>query len=193
MRRFAVLLISVILCACISSAACAQSAIAMRGIALKIGIVDPEDVDSALQLGLAADLGMITTNVSLESYMNYWSVKYDMMGGGEVVVRDLVFGAKGRYMFTTANPAIKPFAGAGLGFHVLRSGVDIPAIYYGSTMLMPATSESDTDIKIGIDIGGGILGDINQKWAVQGEAWYSIVSDISQLYLQIGMLYKFGG
>lgn len=193
MKRFAVLLTSVILCAFISSTACAQSNIAMRGIGIKIGMVDPEDVDATFQFGLVADLGTITSNVSLESYMNFWSIKNGMMGGGEVIVRDIAIGAKGKYIFSIANPAIKPFAGGGLGFHILRAGVDIPAVYYGGSMIMPAISESDTEIKIGIDIGGGIRGDISQKWAVQGEAWYSIVSDFSQLSLQIGLLYKFGG
>ena len=88
---------------------------------------------------------------------------------------------------------IKPFAGAGLGFHILRSGVDIPATYYGGSMIMPATSASDTEIKIGLDIGAGILADISHSWAIQGEAWYTAVSDISQLALQVGVLYKLGG
>ena len=60
-------------------------------------------------------------------------------------------------------------------------------------MITPAVSESETEIKIGLDIGGGVLADLNQNWAIQGEAWYSIVSDISQLALQVGILYKLGG
>jgi hypothetical protein len=193
MKLLAVILVSVILCTLISSNAFAQSNLALRGIGVKIGMVDPEGVDTAFEFGLVADLGTITPNVSLESHVNFWSVKNDIAGGGEVSVRDFVFGAKGKYIFSTVNPVIKPFAGAGLGFHILRSGIDIPAIYYGGSMIMPAVSESDTEIKIGLDIGGGILGDINQSWAVQGEAWYSIVSDINQLSLQIALLYKLGG
>jgi hypothetical protein len=193
MKRFAVILLSVTLCALVTSNALAQSSLALRGIGLKIGMVDPEDVDATFAFGLVADLGTITPDITLESHINIWSITNDMTGGGEVLVRDIVLGAKGRYMFSTSSPSVKPFAGAGLGFHILRSGVDIPAMYYGSTMIMPAISESDTEIKIGLDIGGGILGDINQNWAIQGEAWYSIVSDISQFSLQIGMIYKLGG
>ncbi len=193
MKQFTVILISVTLCAFISSNASAQSNLALRGIGVKIGMVDPENVDTAFEIGLIADLGTITPNVSLESHVNYWSIKNDITGGGEVFVRDIVFGAKGKYMFSMSNPVIKPFAGAGLGFHILRSGVDIPAVYYGGIMIMPAVSESDTEIKIGLDIGGGIQGDINQSWAILGETWYSIVSDISQLSLQIALLYKLGG
>ncbi len=193
MKRFVVILTSVTLCAFISSNVFAQSHLALRGIGVKIGMVDPEDVDTALEIGLIADLGTITPNVSLESHVNYWSIKNDIPGGGEVFARDFVFGLKGKYMFSISNPVIKPFAGAGLGFHILRSGVDIPAVYYGGIMIMPPVSESDTEIKVGLDIGGGIQGDINQSWAIQGETWYSIVSDISQLSLQIALLYKLGG
>lgn len=192
MKQFIVILISVTLCAFISSNAIAQSNLTLRGIGVKIGIVDPEDVDTALEIGFIADLGTITPNVSLESHVNFWSIKNDIPGGGEVHVRDIVFGVKGKYMFSISNPVITPYAGAGLGFHILSSGVDIPAVYFGGEMIMPAISESDTEIKIGLDIGGGIQGDINQRWAIQGETWYSIVSDISQLSLQIALLYKLG-
>jgi hypothetical protein len=193
MRQFAVILIAVAMCAFTSSDLFAQSNLDLRGIGVKIGMVDPEDVDAAFAFGFVADLGTITPHISLEPHVNIWSVKNDITNGGEVLVRDIVLGAKGKYIFSTSRPAVKPFAGAGLGFHILRSGVDIPAIYYGGSMITPAVSESDTEIKIGLDIGGGILGDINQNWAIQGETWYSIVSDISQLSLQVALLYKLGG
>lgn len=193
MKQLTVVLISVVLCAFIFSNAFAQSDLALRGIGVKIGMVDPEDVDTAFEFGLFADLGTITSNVSLESYVNFWSIKNDITGGGELLVRDFVIGAKSKYVFSTASPIIRPFAGAGLGFHILKSGVDIPATYFGGSMIMPAVSESDTEIKIGLDIGAGILADLNQSWAIQGEAWYSVVSDISQLSLQVGLLYKLGG
>ncbi|UCF04132.1 MAG: outer membrane beta-barrel protein [bacterium] len=192
MKRVTVVLISLVLCAFISSNAFAQSNLAFSGIGVKIGLVDPDDVDAALEFGIFTDLGRITSSISLESYVNFWSKTEDITGGGEFYVRDFIIGAKSKYIFSTANPTIRPFAGAGLGFHILQSGVDIPAIDLGGGMIIPAVSEDDTEIKIGLDIGGGILVDLNQSWAIQGETWYSIVSDISQIAIQVGLLYKLG-
>ena len=190
MRKVTVLLVSLILCAFIFSNASAQSNLVLKGVGAKIGLVDPEDIDAVFQFGLFTDMGNITPSIALESYINFWSKTDDLLGGGEVYVRDLVIGAKGKYLFSTANPTIRPYAGAGLGFHILKSGVDIPARYYGGSLLAPAISEDDTEIKVGLDMGTGISLDINQKWAIQGEAWYSIVSDISQLAIQVGILYS---
>ncbi|NIM65341.1 MAG: outer membrane beta-barrel protein [Candidatus Latescibacteria bacterium] len=174
------------------SGAYAQADLALKGVGFRIGLVDPEDVDATISFGFFADLGHVSSNVALETYFDFWTKSEDVLGGGEVSARDFVIGAKAKYIFPVSNPRIRPFAGGGLGFHVFTAGVDIPAIDYGGGFIAPAVSEDDTEIKVGLDMGGGIAFDINPGMAMLTEAWYTVVSDISQLSVKVGMMFRLG-
>jgi hypothetical protein len=62
-------------------------------------------------------------------------------------------GGKVKYMFQTTNPTIQPYAGAGLGLHILDLHGETPPMYFGGSLLFPGQSYDDTDVKLGLDLG----------------------------------------
>jgi hypothetical protein len=50
----------------------------------------------------------------------------------------------------------------------------------------------DSATKLGLDIGGGVSTPIGPRSDLLGEAWYGIVSDVSQFSLRVGMSYRLG-
>jgi len=191
MKRLSAVLAAVAICTVIASNASAEANLALRGIGLKAGVVNPEDITSTLGFGLVADLGTIAPKVALESYAGFWS-QTESDFGVEFGVKDFSFGGKAKYLFTTSNPTLQPFAGAGLGLHVLNAHADIPAVSFGGTTIFPASTVSDTNVKLGLDLGGGLRIDRGSQFAFLGELWYTAVSDVSQFSVMVGAVYMFG-
>ena len=168
-----------------SQQAMAQSDIGFKRLGGAIGYVSPEDLDGTFGLGVFADLGTITPEISLEPRIDYWS-QSEAAFGTEFSVRDVAVGARAKYNFRTANPRLRPFAGAGLGLHFLNAEV---------TMEMPGfptESYSDTETRLGLDLGGGFATTLSPRADLLGEAWYGIVSDFSTFSLRVGLSYKLG-
>jgi opacity protein-like surface antigen len=186
MKRY-VVLFTLAFCVLSAPAAKAQSHLGLESIGGSIGFVSPENLGSTFSLGAFADWGTIAPNVGLESHLEYWS-KSESSFGFESSIRDVILGAHARYYFETAGPAIRPFAGAGLGMHFFRSEVSIPSFFPG----LPAMSTSDSQTKFGLDLGGGFAAAVGPRTDLVGEAWYGIVSDVSQLSLHVGLSYKLG-
>jgi opacity protein-like surface antigen len=169
------------------SAAPAQMQLGLRGAGVSLAFVSPEDADSAIGFGFFADMGMITNNITVEPYLDYWSKSEDVIGGGAFSVRDMTLGARGKYVFALANSTMRPFAGAGLGLHFARAEITTPDFGLG----VSETFE-DSDMKVGLDIGGGVMAPFD-RFELRGELWYSAVSDFSNLALRVGMMWPFGG
>jgi hypothetical protein len=191
MKRFGVVLAAVAFCTLWAADAWAQANVALRGIGLKAGIVNPEDFDATLGAAIIFDLGTVHPNVALESYAGYWSQTEEAYGV-EVGVRDFSLGAKGKYVFTTQNPTVQPFVGGGLGLHVLNAHAETAPVYLGGTLLYPGTSSDDTELRVGLDLGGGIRIDRGSQFAFLADAWFSVVSDASHFSLMLGAVYMFG-
>jgi opacity protein-like surface antigen len=168
------------------AAAPAQTQLGLRGAGFTVGFVSPEDVDSVIGIGFFADMGTITDNIRLEPYLDFWSKSEDVIGGGEVSVRDMTLGARGKYVFTLAGSEMRPFAGAGLGLHFARAESTTPDFGFGTV------SVDDSDTKLGLDFGGGVTAPFS-SFELRGELWYSAVSDFSQLALRFGVMWPFGG
>jgi hypothetical protein len=183
--------VGVALCALFATNAWAQANLALRGIGLKAGVVDPEDVGATLGLGLVFDLGTVHPNVALEAYSGFWSQTEDVYGA-EYGVRDFSFGGKAKYLFNTSNPTLQPFMGAGLGLHVVSAHADTDPVYFGGSLLFPGATVEDTELKVGLDLGGGLRIDQGKQFAFIGEAWFTVVSDVSHFSLMAGAVYMFG-
>jgi hypothetical protein len=190
MKRVSVVLAIVAVCTLIAVNASAQANFALRGIGLKAGIVEPEDVDMTLGLGLVFDLGTVHPRVAVESYAGFWSQTEEAYGA-EYGVRDYSFGAKAKYMFPTSNPTLQPYLGGGLGLHILEAHAETAPISFGGSIIVPGYSASETDLKIGMDLGGGLRIDRGQKFAFFGEGWFTI-SEVSHFSLMAGATYMFG-
>jgi hypothetical protein len=185
-------LAAVAFCTLMAADASAQANLALRGIGLKAGIVNPEDLDMTLGVGLVFDLGTVfTPNWALESYAGFWSQTEEAYGA-EFGVKDFSFGAKTKYMFTTKNPALQPFAGGGLGLHVMNAHAEVDPVTFGGTVVFPGSSVDETELKIGLDLGGGLRYDAGKQFAFIGEGWFTVVSDVSHFSLMAGAVYMFG-
>jgi opacity protein-like surface antigen len=185
MKRI-VLSLTLAACALVATGAAAQTDLGLKGIGASVGYVSPEDIDGTFGFGVLADCGTITPRIGLETRLDYWSKSEDAFGT-EASVRDIILGARGKYFFEVANPRVRPFAGAGLGLHFLKSEVTIPAMFG-----FPAETYEDSETKLGLDIGGGIGTPVGPKTELTGEAWYGIVSDVSQFSLRVALNYRLG-
>lgn len=191
MKRISLAVAAFAICTMIAASASAQANVGLRGLGLKAGLVNPENVDATLGLGLIFDLGTLHPNVAFESYAGYWSQTEDDFGG-EFGVRDFAFGAKAKYMFKTSNPTVQPYAGAGLGLHILNAHAESDPVYFGGSLVFPGYSVSDTETRVGLDLGGGLRIDRGSQFAFVGEGWFSVVSDVSHFSLMVGAVYMFG-
>ncbi len=187
MKRLTALTLFVFICIFACSQAFAQADVGLKGAGLKIGIVGPEDVDATVGFAAFADLGQLTPNIMWEMYIDYWKQSEDLFLGGEFSIRDITWGSRAKWMFPVKNPKVRPFAGAGLGMHFINVQLDIPA---DLILGIPAFTLEDSSTKVGLDIGGGVSAAINDKTDFIGELWYGLVTDVNQLTLNVGFLYK---
>jgi len=129
------------------------------------------------------DLGTVAPRVRLSSYLDFWSESQSAFGT-KASMRDIALSFRGTYQFPVNNPKLQPFAGAGLGLHLVHAKVDVTDPFSGQTM----TAE-DSSTKLGLDIGGGVTSPLSPRTDLQGELWYGIVSDVSQLSLKVGLAF----
>lgn len=167
----------------------AQSDIGFKRIGASAGLVNVEDVDATVGIGVFADLGTMSPTLKLEPYLDFWSKSEDS-GGAEVSVRDIAIGARGKYMFETSS-SVRPFAGAGLGLHFVHAEVDVPEQNFGG-FIIPALHAEDSSTKLGLDVGGGIETPLNATTDFLAQGWYTFVSDVAQLSLKVGLSWKMG-
>jgi opacity protein-like surface antigen len=163
--------------------AMAQSKISFNAIGANLAFVSPEQLDGTFGLGVFADIGQIAPNIGLEPHIEFWS-KSDNQFGFESSLRDVSVGMRGKYYFEVANPKVRPFAGAGLGLHFLHAETTVNIPGFGTV------NESGGDTKLGLDLGGGISTALNSKNDFHAEAWYGIVSDVSQFAVRVGVSHK---
>jgi len=171
----------------LSSNAFSQSNLGFFGVGAKLGLVDPENIDSVIGFGVFGDFGEITENLRLEGNLDYWS-KSSGNANFDASVRDFALTGTAKYMFSTSNEVLQPFAVGGLGLHFVKTKSE----YKGTNPFLEPSSSSETKTKIGIDLGGGACYSINEKIDLLGELRYRLVSDVNQLTIQVGAQYKLG-
>jgi Outer membrane protein beta-barrel domain len=169
-----------------ATSAMAQSDLGIKNLGVAAGYVSPENLDGVFSFGVFADHGTIAPRWGLESRIDYWGWSQEAFGA-KTSVSDVAIGARTKYYFEVANPKFRPYAGAGLGMHFISSKVDIPA-----SGGFPALSASDSQTKLGVDLGGGVSMPISPRSDLLGELWYGIISDVSQFSMRVGMSYKLG-
>jgi opacity protein-like surface antigen len=171
---------------CAASSALAQADLGLKNIGVAIGYVSPENLDGTFSIGGFINHGTIAPRFGLESRVDYWGWS-ESFNGTETSVRDIVIGARTKYHFEVANPKVQPYVGAGLGIHFINIEVNMPA--QGG---FPAMTVDASENKLGLDIGGGVAMPVSPRADFLGEAWYGIVSDMSQFSLRAGMQWKWG-
>jgi opacity protein-like surface antigen len=179
-----------------------QSEIGFKGVGGKLGFVSPENLDSAFGFDALCDLGTLAPNWHLEGGLDYWSKSSGNAYVGDFSFRDLAIGAMTKYYFGQEGSKFRPYAGGGLGVHMLKSTVsnsggnydNYDNNYYGKAMVGPAGNEdSRSATKIGLDLAGGGRYEASPKVDVLGEIRYRMVSNMSQIAFKAGIVYKLEG
>jgi len=154
----------------------------VRGVGGHMTIVAPENIDASIGLGFLLDMNVVETPFSIESYAQFWS-HTEGAYGIEASVKDFAIGGRGKYNFMLATPSVHPYLGAGLGLHFVTASVDFSSYF-------PGTSASDTNVKLGLDLGGGMSFDVGDRWSILTDAWGVIVSDVNQFAIRLGAIYR---
>lgn len=190
MKRALLISTLIVICSLPSQNAFAGSNLGWRSIGANVGFVDPDNVDGTVGFGGFADLGTFATNWHLMPQVGYWS-KSQGAFGFDATVSDFSFGSRANYMFPVASSKFRPYAGAGLGLHIVTAKATTPDQTIGTTFY-PGMTVSDTQTKLGLDMGGGFVTPLSAKTDLTGDLWYTAVSDVSHFSMKIGLAMKLG-
>jgi hypothetical protein len=152
------------------------------GLGPRIGIVDPDNVESVVGFGAVADLGLFSPKWGFDASFDYWSKSYGNDQLGETKISDLVFAARARYALYEGVRSTRPYVYVGPAIHFLKASVDVSG--FGSA--------SDTDSEIGLDFGFGIDITASPKTDVFFDAGYRAVDNFGQLMLMGGVMFAMG-
>jgi opacity protein-like surface antigen len=181
MKRTAIAVAALCFCMLCSQNAMAQSHLGLRALGGEIGLVDPEGGSAVAGFGMLADFGTLAPKIRLTGVVDYWSHSEDGFGAS-ASVGDLALKARGVYLFPVASTRVQPYAGLGLGLHFLSAKVEVPGF----------VTMSNSDTKLGLELGGGLEAPLGPRTSFIGEAWYGIVSDFDQLSFKVGLSYLIG-
>ena len=186
MKRIFAMLVCFLALSAMTTTAMAAADFGLKGIGVRVGVVEPENLDTTVGFGFFLDMGTFHPNIAFETYAGYWKNSFDV-GLAESSFRDIVIGAKVEYMFNVSRPTIHPFIGGGLSAHIMKSEATIAGI----EGLFDGMSLDATDTKLGLDLGGGLRAGVADQIDIIGEAWYTFVTDINQFQATGGIAYKF--
>lgn len=112
------------------------------------GIVDVDHLGMTFTVGGFVDIG-VADQVTILAGLDYWRDSDDD-GGVTVTVRDLTLSGFGRYVLPTRSRGLAPYFGAGLALHMLEAEVR-----YGNGVT--GASADDSESELGLDLGGGVM------------------------------------
>ena len=170
-----------------SQDAWSKSNVGLTRLGGDVGMVDPESSGSTIGLGLVADLGTFSQHVAFSSRLGYWS-KSENAFGTEASIRDISLGGRVTYQFPVSSKT-QPYLGGGLGLHFFHSEVTIADVDLGGGFIVPGFTASDSETKLGIDLGGGVSTPVGQRTNLFGEFWYT-AADIDQVSLRAGLSFQ---
>ncbi|HET9951831.1 MAG TPA: outer membrane beta-barrel protein [Candidatus Eisenbacteria bacterium] len=166
-----------------SQPAQSEAGLGIKGIGVRLGLVDPEDASSALMYGVHVDAGQLVKGVHLIPSVEYWNVGTDL-GGYHADVNDLAIRLGVNFDFPLQGQRFTPYLGGAFGYHHVKSETNAP--------LAPGAADPNfSDDKFGFDVQGGARNQFTPNLSMFGELGYSFVSDASQLRLLGGLTYHF--
>lgn len=148
------------------------------------GIVntDNDALDNTWVAGVFADFGLPMLNWSVQPFINYWSWSDRVFEGTSSM--DMSFSdwtVGGNVKMSIPTPAIiRPFVGAGVSAHVLKSEVDMGSL----------GNLSASDTKVGFQFGAGTYIDAGSSWSFVAESWYHMVEDFNQWSIRGGVAWS---
>ena len=190
-RRIAVCVV-LLICSFVSQNAWGKTDLGLKAIGGDVGFVDPDHINGTVGFGAFANLGNLSPDIRLAPHLGYWS-KSNQFGGDKASISDISLSTRGLYMFHMSSPKFQPYAGAGLGFHMVHAKVSTAAQDLGGGVIIPAMEASDTQTKIGLDMGGGFTTPLSEKTDFCFDLWYTAVSDVGHLSMKAGVSFDLGG
>src|SRR5258706_2863470 len=178
-------------CSVLSQNAWAKTDLGMRSIGVDAGFVGPENVDGTFGFGVFSNMGNLSPDVRLQPHIGYWS-KSQEFGGTKATISDIAFSTRALYMFHGTSPKFRPYAGGGLGLHMVKAKVETAAQDLGGGVIIPATSASDTSTKLGLDFGGGFTMPLSERTDFSVDTWYTATSDVGHFSLKAGVSFDLG-
>jgi opacity protein-like surface antigen len=168
------------------SATLAATGIAFTGLGCHFDYVDPEGIDATIGFGGVVDLGKIAPGVGLEGNVDYWSNTHDVVFAS-LTRRLISFGGTAKYYLKSQDSPLRPYAGGGIALHLFRSTLKYPAGALTDGLRYDIVQSSS---KFGIDFCGGTLYGLNAQLDLMGELRYRLVSDVNQVVLRAGVIYR---
>ncbi|MGD9549075.1 MAG: outer membrane protein [Candidatus Krumholzibacteriia bacterium] len=160
----------------------AFAGLGLMSFAPRVAYVMPEDLDATIGFGAVVGLGELSPSFGLELTADYWKSNIEESDDWEV--KDFILGLRARYDIATEGN-MKPYLFGGLGMNFMSvdfTYVDFLGNHY---------DESDSESKIGFDLGGG-LDFPGESMSFFAEAAYRIVEDFSSLWLGGGVKFNMG-
>jgi len=176
-----------------------------KGLGVKFGVVDPQNLGATVGFGALVELGRISSKLNLTLDLDYWAksqkseVNLDFIGlsltnAFEASFRELAIGGTLKYIFPTKTSKISPFAGGGLGLHILRTKTKTPGFAipgFGEPSLeFPESEQSNTSTKIGLRFVGGLSFKLGARTDGFGEVRYWLADDFNTAAILAGIVYK---
>jgi opacity protein-like surface antigen len=192
MQKRIVVWMVLVFCLVVTQNASAKTDLGWRSVGVNAGFVDPDNVDGTIGFGAFANLGNLSPDVRLQPNLGYWS-KSEEFGGDKATISDIALSARALYMFHGTSPKFRPYAGGGLGLHMVHAKVEVAAQDLGGGVIIPAMEASDTSTKLGLDLVGGFTTPLSQKNDLCVDLGYTAVSDVAQFSMKVGVSFDLGG
>jgi len=157
-----------------SAVSASAGTVGIRSVGVDVGWVSPQDLDGTWTVGLALDIGLPVSNLYIQPFTSYWN-RSESEAGIEVSLSDIQFGGNLKYVIATARPNIQPCVGAGISAHMFKSEVT----GFGS----------DTETRVGYQLGGGLQVGATDRMNIVGQGWYGLVEDLNQWSVRGGVAF----
>jgi opacity protein-like surface antigen len=189
MMRISSRVLILLLALSVVSIAHSDSDFGVKGLGARFGLIMPEDpYHDGVGFGLHADLGRVTTDISMSAFIDYWSksfdedIKEDVPGTWEY--SSLGMGADFKYIFPL-DARTRPYVGEGLGLVFSKTKKKAER----ETDHLANSSGSDTDIEF------HMLGGIEHRFgpSLKGIAEFKYnVGELKYASLYAGITFMFG-
>ena len=160
-----------------------EAGLGIKGIGVRLGVVDPENASTAVTYGVHVDAGQLVKGLHLIPSLEYWNVGTDL-GGISADVNDLSVRLAANFDFPLQGQRYTPYLGGAFGYHHVNGETNAP--------VAPNTPDPNfSKDKFGFDLQGGVRNQFTPNLSMFGELGYSFVSDAAQLRLIGGLTYHF--
>jgi len=178
MKKFTIMMILILACAFVFPVSAQK--LGLKSVNPMAGLVMPEDPwSTGFIIGVGADMGELTRDITLNPFVSYWSSGYDEHGV-DLTLSNFQIGADVHYHIKDVKGL---YGGGGLSFNIVS--FEFPSFNF---LTGEATTKSESETKIGFGVLGGYefpLGDMDAF--VQGK--YNIISDLNTIELTFGVAF----